>query len=138
MRGWSFVGAYQDLRRWRSDAIDTYIRTYAGGVRKPAAEASADSEQWHRFDGLAHDISVPNCCLVGLRQCTMDRRLACVSAAGVPLAHIKNLGRWRSDAIDMFCRTCARGADVLQRMASAGSGQWHRYDGLAHDIFRPK
>lgn len=57
-------------------------------------------------------------------------------AAGVPMEHIKILGRWRSDAIDMYVRTYAGGcADALQRMASVDAEQWHRFDGLAHDIF---
>jgi hypothetical protein len=61
-----------------------------------------------------------------------------LSAMGVSVAQIKILGRWTSDAIEMYLRVHAgQCAEALAGMAGASeSDNWYKFGGFAHELLR--
>ena len=61
-----------------------------------------------------------------------------LSAMGVSVAQIKILGRWTSDAIEMYLRVHAgQCAEALAGMANASEkDNWYKFGGFAHELLR--
>ena len=63
-----------------------------------------------------------------------------LSAMGVPVSQIKILGRWTSDAIEIYLRVHAgQCAEALAGMAAASErANWYKFGGFAHELLRAK
>ena len=61
-----------------------------------------------------------------------------LSAMGIPVAQIKILGRWTSDAIEMYLRVHAgQCAVALAGMARVSEQDgWYKFGGFAHELLR--
>ena len=61
-----------------------------------------------------------------------------LSALGIPVSQIKILGRWTSNAIEMYLRVHAgQCAEALAGMAAASErDNWYKFGGFAHELLR--